>query len=523
MPWFTSGTHLALLVLASAIAADVIRRLPQAKRRRKGFPLPPGPTPVPLLGNIFSIDTVEPWKTYTDWKATYGEILYVRLLDQDVVVLNSQPEVLEMLEKRSQIYSDRPFIASLVPYGLDRNFAFAPYGDHWRLCRRIIHQTFRAEAAFAFRPMQLRRARQMIVNMIDNPEQYSSHYSTFSAAVAMSAIYDYEPRTRDDPMVHAVERFIEAAILSSALWRVIPLTIFPFLMHLPDWCPGSSIKREANHSKRCATESIEKPYQYAQKRMQTVSDHPNPSMVSDHITRMQNHDESYRPEYENALKEASVTAFLASAETTTSTLLIFTLAMVLHPHVRRRAQAEIDAVIGMDALPDYDDRPLLPYVEAIIRETVRWQPVLPCSVPHAAATSDIYKGFYIPKGATVIGNVWAISRDESRYPNASEFIPERFLTADGTLTDDDPLQFTFGFGRRVCPGRHTADASLWTAIATMLATLDFSHAKDAEGRDIEFEPKYANGVTHHPIAFPCSISPRSHVSKSVLERALHVG
>ncbi|KIJ63246.1 hypothetical protein HYDPIDRAFT_92560 [Hydnomerulius pinastri MD-312] len=524
MSW-SPGTRLALLVPASVVVVDIIRRLVQARRQREGFPFPPGPTPVPFLGNILSIDAEEPWKTYTEWRATYGDILYVRLLDMDFIILNSQKDAIEMLEKRSQIYSDRPFISTLVPFGLDCNFAFAPYGDHWRLCRRIFHQTFRADAALAFRPMQLRRARQMAGKILHDPDQYSSHYSTFSAAVAMSAVYDYEPRPRDDPMVHTVERFIDAAILSTNPEKVIPIKKFPFLLNLPNWCPGSSLRREANHSKQCAIEMVEKPYQYVQKRMVTSSERPITSMVSDHITRMQNYDEAYRAEYVEALKKASTTAFQGMFSTT-STLKIFTLAMVLHPHVWKRAQSEIDAVVGMHTLPDFHDRPFLPYVDAIIRETVRWQPVLPFGVPHAAASSDIYNGLYIPKGmsyAQACPKASAMSRDESRFPNASEFIPERFLNEDGTLNGNDPMQFVFGFGRRVCPGRHTADASLWTAIVTMLATLEFYRAKDAEGRDIEFEPKYMNGVTHHPLAFPCIISPRSHVSRDTIERVLLTG
>ncbi|KIJ04998.1 hypothetical protein PAXINDRAFT_21723 [Paxillus involutus ATCC 200175] len=88
-----------------------------------------------------------------------------------------------------------------------------------------------------------------------------------------------------------------------------------------------------------------------------------------------------------------------------------------------------------------------------------------------------------------------MSRDEARYPNAKQFVPERFLTAEGALKSDDPSGFIFEFGRRLCPGRHTADASLWTSIATMLATLEFTLAKDAEGKQIAFEPKYFNGAT----------------------------
>ncbi|KIK82097.1 hypothetical protein PAXRUDRAFT_728978 [Paxillus rubicundulus Ve08.2h10] len=522
MPYsIPSRTGLVLLFpIVSVVALDIVRRLISSSRRdRKGSPLPPGPTPLPLLGNVLSLDVEEPWKTYTAWKATYGDVFYARLLDQEVILLNSQDDAVELLEKRSQIYSDRPVIATIEPYGFSFVFAFRGYDDYWRLGRRIFHQTFRADTVLAFRPMQLRRARQMVMNVIDNPAQYASHYSLFSTGVALSAVYDYEPNPQNDHIVHIIDSFIETTLPATTPEKAVLFKMFPFLWRIPDWIPGLSLKREAKISCEWAVKTVEAPYQYAQKRVE-ASEHPTFSMVSDHIARMQEYDEPYRSDYTSALKNAAATAIIGAAESTSATAMIFTLAMVQNPHVWKRAQAEIDAVLGMDRLPDFEDRPFLPYVEAVLRETQRWQPVLCLGLPHAASSSDIYKGFYIPKGATVVANVWAMSRDEARYPNAEQFIPERFLTAEGTLIDDNPAQYVFGFGRRMCPGRHTGDASVWSVISTMLATLEFHLAKDAEGRDIIPNPKYVNGVARHPEKFPCRISPRPHISKASLERLL---
>ncbi|KAH7882749.1 cytochrome P450 [Phlebopus sp. FC_14] len=118
----------------------------------------------------------------------------------------------------------------------------------------------------------------------------------------------------------------------------------------------------------------------------------------------------------------------------------------------------------------YDDRPSLPYVEAIMRETIRWQHSVGSRVPHATARSGIYRGFCIPGGcATVVANTWYAMRDVLCIGT----IGCLFLNADGSLTDDDPSRFAFGFGRRICVGRHVADASLWISIVTMLAVVDF--------------------------------------------------
>ncbi|KAF9225697.1 cytochrome P450 [Gyrodon lividus] len=510
-------TQLALLVLVSFVAISIVRRLVLSRTRKRALPFPPGPRPLPVLGNVLSINTAEPWKTYATWSADYGDIIYSQLLDQETIILNSQSDVIELFEKRSQIYSDRPFIATLEPFGWGRNLAFVPYGDHWRLSRRIFHQTFRTEASLRLRPMQLTKVREMVVNIFDDSGRYAFHYETFAVAVTMIAVYDYDPSPRDDPIVHLAERFLEASLEALIPEKAVALKLFPFLLYLPDWCPGSSLKIKASKARKYSAEWVELPYRYAQNHM--VHPEPVDSMVSDHLTRMRKLEPSQRSAYEDALKSAASSAYLGTSgagisASSFSSLMVFTLAMVLNPHISRRAQEEIDDAVGRDRLPEFDDRASLPYVEAIMRETMRWQPLVPLGeLMHTTTRSDIYKGVYIPEGPFLRR---AISRDETRYPNAEQFIPERFFTPEGTLNDDDPAQFIFGYGRRICPGRHTADASLWIGIATMLAAFDFARVKDSQGNEVEFEPSYVNGVIRRPVSFPCSISPRSDMSRTSL-------
>ncbi|KAF8552975.1 cytochrome P450 [Imleria badia] len=508
-----SPAQLSVIIPVLIVAIDVIRRFIQGKLERKGLPLPPGPTAVPILGNILSVDRESPWKTYTEWHSVYGEIFYHRLLDQDVVVLGSQSVAVQLLEKRSRLYSDRPFVATLEPYGMDCIFAFTPYGEHWRSCRRILHQTFRADTVPNLHPMQLRKARQLVINLIDTPDRYEHHYSTFGIAVPLSASYDYETKAQDDPLVCAFEHFAAAAVPAATPERAVLHKLFPFLLHIPDWFPGSSLKREAKRARGLSAQLTEVPYHHIAGRLETSTERPMTSMVSDHLTCMPEFpDQLQRAKHVFNLKKAAVSSILASS------LMVFTLAMVLNPRVWKRAHVEIDAVVGTGRLPDFGDRPALPYVNAIVRETLRWRPVVPLGVWHATSNSDVYNGQYIPKGATVVANAWAMSRDEARFPNAEDFVPERFLDDEGMLNMNDPMDFVFGFGRRICPGRDVADATLFAAIVAILATFEFSPLKDAQGNDLAVQVTWISGVTHRPKAFPCRIAPRAHVNRSYLER-----
>ncbi|EEB90171.1 hypothetical protein MPER_11661, partial [Moniliophthora perniciosa FA553] len=182
-------------------------------------------------------------------------------------------------------------------------------------------------------------------------------------------------------------------------------------------------------------------------------------------------------------------------------------AMATHPQVQKQAQEEIDRVIGKDRLPTYDDRPKLPYIEAVLRETLRWRPVTPLGFFHAALNDDIVNGYTVPKGTPIAANIWAMTRDEPVYPEPESLIPERFLTENGTCNDDE-MVFIFGFGRRICPGRRLALESMWAGIALVLAAFDITKAKDEAGNEMDIDVVYSDDVV--------SIMPRSDKARALV-------
>ncbi|KAK0500318.1 cytochrome P450 [Armillaria luteobubalina] len=242
------------------------------------------------------------------------------------------------------------------------------------------------------------------------------------------------------------------------------------------------------------------------------------SLVSINLTKMNNIGMPEEKEHLEVIRNTASVAFAGGADTTVSTVLSVILAFLLYPEVQAKAQAELDTVVGHSRLPNFDDRAQLSYINAIVLEALRWNPVIPGGVPHRTVKEDVYKGYYIPAGATIVGNVWAILHDEKDYPNPLVFDPNRFLPEDGKEPQPEPTA-AFGFGRRICPGRHLALNTTWIAVASMAATLSFSKAVDSEGRVIEPSDTYTDGLLSFPAPFKCTIKARSAQAEALIDLA----
>jgi cytochrome P450 len=183
----------------------------------------------------------------------------------------------------------------------------------------------------------------------------------------------------------------------------------------------------------------------------------------------------------------------AGAETTATTLMWWMLAMIAFPEVQRRAQAEIDSVVGRDRLPTFADAPRLPYVCAIVKEILRWRPALPFGVPHAATEEDWYEGMYIPKGTICISNLWNCNRDRSVFgEDADEFRPSRHLDENGEplpgpVETNQVGHVGFGFGRRICVGKDLATDSLFMDTVRVLWAAKLEGARDENGKELPLD------------------------------------
>ncbi|CAE6444484.1 unnamed protein product [Rhizoctonia solani] len=279
------------------------------------------------------------------------------------------------------------------------------------------------------------------------------------------------------------------------------VNVIPALKYLPPWFPGAQWKRDALEWRSQKDIMVNETFNWT--KQQAREGNADSSIVQ---TLLEDIPESgmSTEDAEDHIKHIAGTMFPAGSETTVASFMIFVLAMTLYPEAQRKGQEEIDRIVGTDRLPTMKDQDSLPYINAIIQEIVRWQPVTPLGMPHRVIQDDVYKGYLIPKGATILGNVWAITRDPEVYTEPESFNPDRFYQKE-TLPAPG-----FGWGRRICPGQHIAEASLFIAVASVLAAFNIQKARDEKGNEITPTTKAKeSSLVYHPAPFKYDIKPRS--------------
>ncbi|EJF55653.1 cytochrome P450 [Dichomitus squalens LYAD-421 SS1] len=470
-------------------------------RRRAHLPLPPGPPTLPIIGSALHVPTDGP-AGFRNLSSKYGDVMHLDVFGQPMIVLGSHEAASDLLEKRSSNYSDRP------PSPM--------YGPFWRRGRRAFHQFFNKTAVQNYTADQRREAHRLVVRLIDQPEEFVHHIRHLFGSSIMRIAYgievDEEPidylQMAEDTMTIFSEAFQPGKYLMETL---------PALRYLPSWMPGATVKHDGERWRPIAWKLVERPWKLVMAAMREGT--ARPSMASGLMANVpqSNGQNDLISEEENIYRGATATAYAAGADTTLSSIQSFFLAMASHPEVLHKAQAELDTVVGPHRLPEFDDMKSLPYVCALVKELLRWRVVVPLAVPHRTLEDDYYRGYFIPKGSMVLANIWAIARDPNVYPNPGVFFPERFLK-DGELNPDvrDPATFSFGYGRRICPGRHYAASSLFMIAATVLHTLSITAPLGKDGKPVPPSGKMTYGLLSYPEPFECVIKPRSQESEALI-------
>ncbi|KZT28680.1 cytochrome P450 [Neolentinus lepideus HHB14362 ss-1] len=466
---------------------------------RSRLPLPPGPKGYPLIGNTFDIPKSRAWVTFAQWGEQWGGIMSVNVLGQTWVIINDLAVAVELLDKNGSTLADRPELPMATLCGWDRALSSSRYGPRFREYRKLIGRVIGTRGSMKkFHPAEEYQATMFLKRVLANPDRVDDATRKTAGAMILHITYGYKIQEEgEDPLVHIADKTMEEFSDCTTTGKYL-VDLLPFIKHIPAWMPGANFKRLAAKYQKSSDNMATVPLNYVKEQMAKGT--AAPSYAADLLKEVNISEERMQD-----IKWSALSFYGAGADTTVSVVQSYFLAVCLYPEVQKKAHAEIDSVVGRGRLPSYDDRESLPYIEAVCKELYRWLPIVPLAVPHRAMSDEVYKGYCIPEGTLIFANVWKFLHDPDVYQDPFVFNPDRFV---GASPERDPTDFVFGFGRRVCPGTHLADASVWINIVKTVAGLDVTKALDETGKPINPVPDTTDGVIVRPLPFKCNVRPR---------------
>ncbi|KAF5380073.1 hypothetical protein D9615_006264 [Tricholomella constricta] len=476
-----------------------------------GLPLPPGPRGYFFLGVKHLLRTSERWKLYHAWaQELESSIISFRVYNRQIIVLNDVTAVHDLLEKRANLYSDRPQ-SWMYHEVCDRKksiFNISSLDPRHKQYRRLLKTSLNVRATQGLWPLIQAELDTLLDGFSDSPRKYEKHIRRNAAAVIMKITYGYTV-TSDDPFIEVAEEASKISGLATAPGRWL-VDYYPIIRFIPSFFPGTGWKRQGEAWRQRLDALSGVPHAWVKEQMATGDF--TESFTSRHLRP--NGTGTVGTEEEDIIKWCAGGLYAGAGDTTVSALLSFLMLMAVHPTVQLKVQDELASVVGNDHIPHPSDLNKLTYLNAVMKEVLRFAPVanlVKPALPHKVTEEDEYKGYRIPKGATVIANVWAIMHDPQMYPNPFQFNPERFTSLELkdistalTRAQPDPMAYAFGFGRRTCPGSHLAETSMLLTMAGILAKFNVSLPGGQPVPEFEF----TSGITSHIKLFDIDITPR---------------
>ncbi|KAG3264441.1 cytochrome P450 2C18-like, transcript variant X3 [Ictidomys tridecemlineatus] len=389
-------------------------------RQRSGRgKLPPGPMPLPILGNILQIDIKNISKSLTNLSKVYGPVFTVYLGLRPTVVLHGYEAVKEALIDHGEVFSGRGSfpVGDRVTKGLGIIFST---GSRWKVMRRFSIMTLR-DFGMGKRSIEDRVQEEARCLMEELRKTESSPCDpTFLLGCApcnviCSIIFNNRFNYKDQHFLKFMRKLDENVQILSSPW----------------------IQEKGNPQTEFTTEAL----------INTVND-----------------------------------LFGAGTETTSTTLRYGLMLLLKHPEVTAKIQEEIDRVIGRHRSPCMQDKSSMPYTEAVLHEIQRYIDLLPTNLPHAVTCDIKFRNYLIPKGTTIMTSLTSVLHDSKEFPNPEKFDPGHFLDKSGKFKKSDYFM-PFSTGKRICAGEGLARMELFIFLTTILQNFRLKSVVDPKDLD----------------------------------------
>uniref|UniRef100_A0A7N0TIZ4 Cytochrome P450 n=1 Tax=Kalanchoe fedtschenkoi TaxID=63787 RepID=A0A7N0TIZ4_KALFE len=489
-----------------------IHSLVLEKRRKQ--PLPPSPRSLPVIGHLHLLKNPL-HRTFQGFSAQYGGVFGLQLGNQYSIVVSSPAAVEECFGRNDVVMADRPRLLA----GKHLNYDFTTmgasnYGDHWRKVRRISNQqVFSASRQNMFLSLRQEEVKSMIKSLLHD-------YST-SGQGMQHQLQKVEMRSRINELAFNIivgivtgKRYYGEGAEDSAeakeFREIIPqISELSASSNPADFLPILGWIDLGDYEKRMITlkKRIDKILQGFINGSKTFMDGgvAAQSMISSILAAREKGTSSESVSFSDQTIKGLVLVLIEAGTDTAAGTIEWALSLLLNnPEKLKKAQSELDSIIGPGRLVDESDLPKLKYLRAIINETLRMYPAAPLLVPHYSSSDCTVQGFHVPRGTLVFANAWALHRDPEVWDEPLSFRPERFENVEECSYAYKLIPF--GTGRRSCPGASMGNKVVGLALAALIQCFDWERIGEEE-----VDMRESNGLTMPkltPLEAMCR--PRSH-------------
>ncbi|XP_018425165.1 PREDICTED: cytochrome P450 2K1-like [Nanorana parkeri] len=442
--------------------------------------MPPGPRPLPLIGNLNLVDLKKPYESLMELSEKYGEIFTIHFGPKKMVVIAGYSAVKDALVNQADDFGERADMPIFKLLFKEKGIVFSN-GEPWKAIRRFALSTLRdfgmgkktveAKIQDELLPLienfKLHNGKPFDTNIIMN-----SAVSNVICSIIFGKRFEY-----DDPVFKKLVGIIgeNAKLLGTP--KLMMFNFFPYISTL------LGIHKKAMQNINDLSEFILKRFKYQKQEFDTND-------ISGYIDAYIMKQESGKPEKyfdDENLVYSVLDLFAAGTETTATTLRWGMLLMMKYPEIQKKVQEEIRTHIKQGQMPTVDDRRNMPYTEAVIHEIQRFANIVPLNVSHRTPSDVYFRGYCIPKGTEVIPFLTSVLYDKTQWKTPYEFNPNHFLDANGKFVKRDAFM-PFSAGRRACVGESLARMELFLFFTGLLQTLTFCPPPGVFKEDISLKP-----------------------------------
>ncbi|XP_059109462.1 cytochrome P450 2B1-like [Peromyscus eremicus] len=468
---------LLFLALLVGFVLLLVRGHPKARGH-----LPPGPRPLPLLGNLLQMDRGGLLNSFMKLREKYGDVFTVHLGPRPVVMLYGTEAIREALVDQAEAFSGRGTIAVVRPVFKDYGVIFAS-GERWKTLRRFSLATMR-DFGMGKRSVEerIQEEAQCLVEEIKKsqgaPLDPTFLFQCITANIICSIVFGERFDYKDRQFLHLLDLFYRSFSLISSFSSQVFELFSGFLKYFP----GTH-----RHISKNLQEVLDYIGQSVEKHRATL-DPSNPrDFIDTYLLRMEKEKSNQHTEfhYQN-LMVSVLSLFFAGTETSSTTLRYGFLLMLKYPQVAEKVQKEIDQVIGSHRIPTLEDRTKMPYTEAVIHEIQRFSDLVPIGVPHKVTKDTLFRGYLLPKNTEVYPILSSALHDPQYFAQPDTFNPDHFLDANGALKKNEAFM-PFSIGKRICLGEGIARNELFLFFTTILQ--NFSVSSPMAPEVIDLNPK----------------------------------